>query len=255
MRLDVFLVQNKKIQSRTKAQELIEQGYVFLINDKNEKIQLKKSNFEVTDKLTEKIILEENPLSQYVSRGAYKLEGAVRTVGLNINNLFVLDVGQSTGGFTDYLLQNGARKIVGIDVGSQQLHPKIKNSELVFAFENINVKNLNTHKEFKQHFADEKCDLVVCDVSFISLGKILNDIEPYLKSKGYFLFLVKPQFECGPENLDKNGLVKNTKVYAEIESRITQDCERIFSCTTQYFSSSITGKDGNKEFFIYGQKN
>jgi len=255
MRLDIFLVQYKKVQSRTKAQELIEQGYVYFFNDKNEKIQIKKSNFSVDEKMFDKIELIENDLSQYVSRGAYKLEGAIQHVGLNVEDFFVLDIGQSTGGFSDYLLQHGVKKIVGIDVGSDQLHPKIKSSLKVTAFEKINVKDLKNHEKFNQIFKSEKCDLIVCDVSFISLSKIINFIEPYLKKNGHFLFLVKPQFECGPEHLDKNGVVKNPKVYADIKIRITQDCEKIFNCTAQYFSSSITGKDGNQEFFIYGQKN
>ena len=244
MRLDQFLVQHKKIESRTKAQDLIAQG---LISYKNK--VLSKPSFDVTEEMHSDIIIAENNLSQFVSRAGFKLSGALDFVNQDVTGLTVLDVGQSTGGFTDASLQRNAKHITGLDVGSVQLHEKIKADSRVTSYENLNVKDIPTHK-----LASERFDGVVCDVSFISLTKVVSFIEPVLKSKGFFLFLVKPQFECGPQALDKNGIVSDAKVYDTIQSQITALCEKLFDCECKYFESSITGKDGNKEFFIYGRK-
>jgi len=261
MRLDLFLVHYKKIESRSKAQELINQGYVYLVKSDQEKTVLKKSNFIVSEDLYSKIIVEDNHFSRYVSRGALKLLGALDAIQFDVTNKIVFDIGQSTGGFTDVLLQKGAQFVVGVDVGQNQLHTKIKSDPRVKYFEKINVKDLSSNTDFMtyiqqmNHSKVEYFDLMVCDVSFISLTKIISQVAGFLKHGGAFLFLVKPQFECGPEFLDKNGLVKNEKIYSDIEKQIKAECEKTFNCSTQFFESSITGKDGNKEFFIYGQKN
>jgi len=260
MRLDLFLVSYKKIESRSKAQELISQGYVYLTKPNQEKIILKKANFIVNEDMYSYITIQDNDFNRYVSRGALKLLGALDKLQLNVANKIVFDIGQSTGGFTDVLLQKGAQLVVGVDVGQDQLHAKIKSDARVKYFEKINVKDLSSNTDFttyvlqKNQSKVEYFDLLVCDVSFISLTKIISQVAGFLKNGGSFLFLVKPQFECGPEFLDKNGLVKNEKIYSDIEKQIKAECEKIFNCSTQFFESSITGKDGNKEFFIYGQK-
>jgi len=260
MRLDLFLVSYKKIESRSKAQELISQGYVYLTKPNQEKIILKKANFIVNEDMYSYITIQDNDFNRYVSRGALKLLGALDKLQLNIANKIVFDIGQSTGGFTDVLLQKGAQLVVGVDVGQDQLHAKIKSDARVKYFEKVNVKDLSSNTDFttyvlqKNQSKVEYFDLLVCDVSFISLTKIISQVAGFLKNGGSFLFLVKPQFECGPEFLDKNGLVKNEKIYSDIEKQIKAECEKIFNCSTQFFESSITGKDGNKEFFIYGQK-
>lgn len=244
MRLDQFLVQHKQIESRTKAQDLIAQGLVSLKN----KI-LTKPSFDVTEKMYSEIAIAENNLSQFVSRAGFKLAGALDHVGQDVSGLKVLDVGQSTGGFTDVLLQRQAKHVTGLDVGSVQLHEKIKSDSRVTYYENLNVKDIPSHK-----LASEQFDGIVCDVSFISLTKVVSFFEPLLKPQGFFLLLVKPQFECGPQALDKNGIVSDAKVYETIKTEITALCEKVFQSECVYFESSITGKDGNKEFFIYGRK-
>lgn len=244
MRLDQFLVQYKKIESRTKAQDLIAQGLVSLKGK-----ALNKPSFAVTNEMFDEIIIAENDLNQYVSRAGFKLSAALNFLNLDVTGFSVLDVGQSTGGFTDALLQRNAKHVTGFDVGSVQLHDKIKTDSRVSFFENLNVKDINSHQ-----IATEKFDGIVCDVSFISLTKVILHLEPLLKPKGFFLFLVKPQFECGPQALDKNGIVSDAKVYSKIQLEITSLCEKLFQCECKYFESSITGKDGNKEFFIYGHK-
>ena len=244
MRLDQFLVQFKEVESRTKAQDLIEKGLVSF----KDKV-LTKSSFDVTEAMFSDITIAENNLSQFVSRAGFKLSGALDYVDQDVAGTTILDVGQSTGGFTDALLQRGARRVTGIDVGSTQLHEKIRSDRRVISYENLNVKDIPSHK-----LAGELFDGIVCDVSFISLTKVVSFLEPLLKSEGFFLFLVKPQFECGPQALDKNGIVSDAKVYDSIQKNITSLCEKLFQCECKYFESSITGKDGNKEFFIYGHK-
>jgi len=261
MRLDVFLVKIKKIESRAKAQELISQGFVRIKQPGQDEIILTKANYIVDTTIEQFVEIIDNDFSRYVSRGALKLIGALDTTKLDVSQMTVLDVGQSTGGFTDVLLQKGAKFVVGVDVGQDQLHTKIKHDSRVKAFEKINVRELTENTYFNDYIkqmnnAHELAvfDLIVCDVSFISLKKIISQLRPYLKLNGYFILLVKPQFECGPEHLDKNGLVKSSNIYAVIESDIKKECEKAFNCSVKYFSSSITGKDGNKEFFVYGKK-
>ncbi|MES2802216.1 MAG: TlyA family RNA methyltransferase [Bdellovibrionota bacterium] len=244
MRLDLFLVQHKKTESRTKAQDLIAQGLVFLKNK-----VLTKPSFEVTEEMFSEITIAENKLNQFVSRAGFKLSAALDFVQQEVNGLTILDVGQSTGGFTDALLQRQAKHVTGLDVGSIQLHEKIKADSRVTFYENLNIKDIATHT-----LASMRFDGVVCDVSFISLTKVVAFFEPLLKTKGFFLLLVKPQFECGSQALDKNGIVSDAKVYSTIQANITSLCENLFQCECKYFESSITGKDGNKEFFIYGRK-
>lgn len=244
MRLDQFLVQYKKIESRTKAQDLIARGLISFQGK-----VLTKPSFAVTNEMFAEIIIAENDLNQFVSRAGFKLSAALDFVKQAVDGLSILDVGQSTGGFTDVLLQRNAKHVTGFDVGSVQLHDKIKADPRVTFFENLNVKDIKSHE-----LASEQFDGIVCDVSFISLTKVVSHLEPLLKPKGFFLFLVKPQFECGPQALDKNGIVSDAKVYSKIQLEITSLCEKLFQCECMYFESSITGKDGNKEFFIYGHK-
>lgn len=244
MRLDLFLVQFKNVESRTKAQEMIAQGLVKL----KDKV-ISKASFDITENQYADIQILENNLNQYVSRAGFKLAGALEHVKQDVFGLKILDVGQSTGGFTDALLQRGATQVTGIDVGSAQLHEKIRHDQRVVFYENLNVKDIAAHE-----ISSSKFDGIVCDVSFISLTKVVPFLQPLLKTKGFFLLLVKPQFECGPQYLDKNGIVSDANVYKTIQSEITLLCEKTFQSKIIFFESSITGKDGNKEFFIYGLK-
>ena len=249
MRLDQFLVQFKQIESRTKAQELIDLGLVYIKKEK--KVYFKKSSQQVEEADFLFIEIDPHTIDKYVSRAGYKLEGAVQQCGLKIAGQTVLDVGQSTGGFTDYLIQNFARQVIGLDVGHSQLHSRLKNHSQVVSIENLNVKNIKDHELLK----DRKFDIIVCDVSFISLTKVIPCIANNLSDKGHFLFLVKPQFECGPHFLDKNGVVTDASIYSEIQKNIELICQKEFNAITVYFESVIQGKEGNREFFVYGQKN
>ena len=246
MRLDQFLVQHKNIESRTKAQDLILNRNIFV----NNKLVI-KSSFDVTDLDTVEIQSQE--ILKYVSRAGLKLEGAIIKLDINLKNTVVLDIGQSTGGFTDCCLQQGAAKIIGFDVGEGQLHQKIKTDSRVTFFEKLNVKNLSMDKSFLAQIPVGGFDLLICDVSFISLQHVVPNIHSYLKINGEYLFLIKPQFECGPENLDKNGIVKKKSTYLKIETEMKNLFNNYFGTALNYFESNIRGKEGNLEFFIYGR--
>jgi 23S rRNA (cytidine1920-2'-O)/16S rRNA (cytidine1409-2'-O)-methyltransferase len=251
LRLDVYLVQQKLANSRTQAQDFIQNGFVS--NVQNEmKLVLNKSNYIVKE--TDKIVVDSNQLQKFVSRAGLKLEAALKHLNLTVQDKVVLDVGQSTGGFTDCLLQRGAKQVVGIDVGHGQLHESLKNHPKVISFENLNAKDLSVNTSFLRSVPVNQFDLIVADVSFISLGKIIPSIANFIPADGEYLLLVKPQFECGRENLDENGLVKDIKIYKAVEADISAKALEHFKNVQEYFPSEVLGKDGNQEFFIYGKK-
>lgn len=253
MRLDLFLVEKGLAKSRTEAQSLIKEGHVYLLNE-NAQIFLKKSSHEIPESQYDNIRVSDNDTQKYVSRGGLKLDGALAQLNIEVKGLKVLDVGQSTGGFTDCLLRRGAAEVVGIDVGRDQLHDDIKKKKRVKSFEGINVKDLINSPNFLAAVPDGGFDMIVMDVSFISILKVTEYLNSFLKAEGKYLFLVKPQFECGAENLDKNGIVKNEKIYKNIEENVRKNCLAIFNNVETFIESKITGKDGNREFFIYGKK-
>jgi 23S rRNA (cytidine1920-2'-O)/16S rRNA (cytidine1409-2'-O)-methyltransferase len=251
LRLDLFLVQQKLATSRTQAQDFIANGFVYLVLDEKKQM-LSKSSFLVKE--SDKIVVVANELQKFVSRAGLKLEGALQHLNLSVKDKVVLDVGQSTGGFTDCLLHYGAKQVVGVDVGHSQLHEKIAKDPRVECFENLNVKELSVNTAFLRSVPANGFDLLVVDVSFISLTKVIPSLFNLLSEGAEYLILVKPQFECGRENLDSNGIVKGEKIYSDIEEEIKKTAQQYFKNVTAYFESSILGKDGNREFFIYGRK-
>ena len=253
MRLDIFLVQKNLAASRTQAQDFVANGYVVLQTG-NKKQILNKASFEVNDENSEFISVENNPLQKYVSRAGIKLETALQRLNIGVINRTALDIGQSTGGFSDALLQAGAKRVVGVDVGHSQLHDKLKADPRLVCIENLNVKDLAQHAEFLATVAEYQFDLLVMDVSFISVTKVIPHIAPFLAAGGEYLILVKPQYECGQENLDKSGIVKNKNVYARIEIQVKECALHYFKNVEAYIESALPGKDGNQEYFIYGKK-
>lgn len=251
MRLDQFLIKHFKIESRTKAQELIEAGSVFHTGLNK---ALTKPSYDVNDQNQNFIQIKDYSQVEYVSRAGTKLKNALTEAKIDVQNKVALDVGQSTGGFTDCLLQNGASKVVGIDVGTDQVHPKIKSDSRAVCIEKLNVKEAEKSEKLNSEMPKNGFDLIVGDVSFISLKQVIPHVKSFLKKDGEYLFLVKPQFECGPENLNKNGIVKSEKILLDIEQEIKQNFKEHFGSVTSYFESSIQGKEGNREFFIYGKK-
>ena len=242
MRADVLLVSRGLAPSRTAAQRLIAAGHVFA-REGALRIALSKPSVSVADDIS--LEIEASELDRFVSRGGLKLDGALSRIALDIKNRRCLDVGQSTGGFTDCLLQRGAAHVVGIDVGHDQLHAKIRADSRVTCIEGTNARTLRD--------IGEPFDLIVADVSFISLTKVLPQWTALLREGGRVLSLVKPQFEVGADNLARGGIVRDESLYVIVEKNIRKACTDAGLAVLDYFDSAITGTDGNREFFVYAK--
>ncbi|UOF00243.1 TlyA family RNA methyltransferase [Bdellovibrio reynosensis] len=250
-RLDVHLVEKGLAQSRTHAQELIESEQVFLVQGTQKKV-LKKSSFAVTADMF--IEVTSGPANRFVSRGGLKLEGALEHLKLSVAGKKALDVGISTGGFTDCLLKNGAEFVLGVDVGHGQVHPSLLSDPKLKVIEGINARGLSQDSTVAAAVPKEKFDLIVMDVSFISISLIIPELIGFLKTEGCLLSLVKPQFEVGVDGLAKGGIVKDASLFKDVENKIKKICLEQNLKVLDYFSSPIQGKDGNNEFFIFAQK-
>ncbi len=240
MRADVLLVERGLAPSRTAAQRLIAAGHVFA-RDGAAKVALTKPSATVQDDV--ELEIEASELDRFVSRGGLKLDGALKHVALDPQNFRCLDVGQSTGGFTDCLLQRGVAHVVGVDVGHDQLHAKIRSDSRVTFMEGVNARTLQN--------IGEPFDLIVADVSFISLTKVLPQWPTLLREGGRVLSLVKPHFEVGADNLARGGIVRDESLYGMVEKTIRKSCTDAGLEVLEYFDSLITGGDGNREFFVY----
>lgn len=245
LRLDQLLVEQGLAASRTIAQRLIAAGRVSC-----EGQVLSKASLALP--ADAKLQVQADDSDRYVSRGALKLEGALAASGVSPSGKTCLDVGQSTGGFTDCLLQAGAAKVVGVDVGHGQLHPRLLLDPRVRAHEGINCRAL-APADLGADLPAAGFDLLVGDVSFISLTLILPQLPALLAPKGQMLLLVKPQFEVGPGGIGKGGIVRDPARYVEVEQKLRQCCNHIDIEVLGWFDSPITGGDGNREFFIWTQ--
>jgi 23S rRNA (cytidine1920-2'-O)/16S rRNA (cytidine1409-2'-O)-methyltransferase len=281
MRIDQLLVQRQLASTRSQAQRLIADGVEWMQHDAWRRVA--KNGDEVP--LDAPIRLLDDSEARYVSRGGLKLEAALKNVGLDVTDLACLDVGQSTGGFTDCLLQHGAASVVGVDVGSAQLHPSLRADPRVLCVEKVNARSLSASDliaayahstgddgQFESEISDEddrdddsedevaisefnpEFDLVVGDLSFISQTLVLPAVVPFLKPGGTLLTLVKPQFELQPGQVGKGGIVKDASFYPLIEQRLRDACAELGLTVTAWFDSPIDGGDGNREFFICARK-
>lgn len=183
---------------------------------------------------------------QYVSRAGYKLAHALECFKLTITDLVVLDAGISTGGFTDCLLQKGAARVYGIDVGYGQVHEKIRNNPRVIVQERVNLRTLKT--------VGELVDLVTLDLSFISVLKVMEAVCAVLKPEGTLIVLIKPQFEAGRAQVGRKGIVSDPKVHQQVVQKITLGIEQYGFICKGIIDSPITGGDGNKEFLAYFER-
>jgi 23S rRNA (cytidine1920-2'-O)/16S rRNA (cytidine1409-2'-O)-methyltransferase len=251
MRADVLLVERGLAASRTAAQRLIAGGHVFARMG-NARVSLAKPSLNLDDDV--ELEIAANELERFVSRGGLKLEGALKHAGLTVADLVCLDVGQSTGGFTDCLLQRGARHVVGVDVGHDQLHPTLRRHSRVTAIEGINARELSVQVFAAHRTSFSAFDVIVADVSFISLAKVLPQWPRLLNESGRVLSLVKPQFEVGAENLGKGGIVRDQSLYSEVERSIRATCVTAGLQVLDFFASVIEGGDGNREFFVYAKR-
>ena len=250
MRADQLLVDRGLAASRSQAQRLIAAGVRWRVGDGPWKAVAK--NGDVLRETAELELLD-GAESRFVSRGGLKLDGALSHCGIDVSGLRCLDVGQSSGGFTDCLLQRGAALVVGVEVGQGQLHPKMRSDPRVVCIEKCNARELTAEHlvEAGGEAAAAPFDLIVGDLSFISQTLVWPAIRPLLKPEGNLLMLVKPQFELQPEHIGKGGLVKDVASYAVVEQRITQACADNGLQRRDYFESAITGGDGNREFLIW----
>ncbi|USE37797.1 TlyA family RNA methyltransferase [Endozoicomonas sp. SCSIO W0465] len=250
-RLDLILVEQGKVSSRSRAQRLISEGKVKVRHSSDWEIPIKAGQ-KYPDWV--EVAIGEDASDQFASRGGMKLAGALEISGISLTGMTVIDVGQSTGGFTDCALKAGAARVVGIEVGHGQLVETLRNDPRVVCLEGMNARTLPAalldYTDRQQGF-----DLAVMDVSFISQTKILPALVPLLKQGGQLLSLVKPQFEVGPDGLGKGGIVRDERLYSKVEQAITACCVALGLEVCGYFDSPITGGDGNREFFIWAQRN
>ncbi len=256
MRIDQLLGERGLASSRSQAQRLIAAGVQWRLDAAAPWKRVAKNGDEVPSDA--QIELLDTAEARYVSRGGLKLEGALAAAGLRVAGWSCLDIGQSTGGFTDCLLQQGVAHVVGVDVGSGQVHPKIREDERVTCIEGVNARELDASHLIAGDDPstpgsgqnDPDFDLVTGDLSFISLTLVLPALVPLLKAEGHLLMLVKPQFELQPGQVGKGGIVRDASLYAEVEQRIRACCADIGLQVIGWHDSPIAGGDGNREFFV-----
>jgi 23S rRNA (cytidine1920-2'-O)/16S rRNA (cytidine1409-2'-O)-methyltransferase len=291
MRIDQLLVQRGLASTRSQAQRLIADGVQWQKMEVGGEVwkRVVKNGDDVPEDAP--IQLLDDSEARYVSRGGLKLEAALQHVGLSVAGLRCLDVGQSTGGFTDCLLQAGASAVVGVDVGSAQLHPSLRENARVLCVESVNARTLSAsdliaayadstgvdgqfdvdddsydedgvvedavvaapEAELPEEFAPP-FDVLVADLSFISQTLVLPAAVSLLKDGGTLLTLVKPQFELQPGQVGKGGIVKDPAMYPLVEQRLREACADLDLTVTAWFDSPIEGGDGNREFFICARK-
>lgn len=250
MRIDQLLVERGLAASRSQAQRLIAAGVQWQQSGGVWR-RVAKNRDEVPQDAALQLL--DDAESRYVSRGGLKLEGALQATGIDVQGQRCLDVGQSTGGFTDCLLQQGAAQVVGLDVGHAQLHPRIREDARVVCIEGLNARDL-VPGDARIPDAMTGFDLLVGDMSFISLTLVLPGLVPLLKPGGSLLMLVKPQFELQPGQVGKGGIVRDTSLYPVVEQRIRLALRDLGLQVQAWLDSPIEGGDGNREFFVQALK-
>jgi 23S rRNA (cytidine1920-2'-O)/16S rRNA (cytidine1409-2'-O)-methyltransferase len=240
LRLDVLLVEKGLAESRQRAAALILAGKVLVEGSKVSKAGQKVypgAKLEVLDQ-------DES----YVSRGGFKLEGALDALSVEVAGLVAMDVGASTGGFTDCLLRRGAKKVYAIDVGYGQLAWQLRQDSRVVVLERCNVRYLTREQ------VDQLVDLAVIDTSFISLKKVIPKVLEFFKPRARLLALIKPQFEVGKGQVGKGGVVRNPELHEQVVGDMENFCGRQGLEVEMVVESSLLGPKGNREFFISAVK-
>lgn len=238
-RLDVLLVKRGLAPSREKAKAIIMSGIVFVDNEREDKAGTtfdEKVNIEVRGKTL-----------KYVSRGGLKLEKAMDVFGVKIEGKTCMDVGASTGGFTDCMLQNGAVKVYSVDVGHGQLAWKLVQDDRVICMDRTNIRYVTPDQ------IDDVLDFASIDVSFISLTKVLLPVKNLLKENGQIVCLIKPQFEAGRENVGKKGVVRDKKVHVQVIEKVIEYAMSIGFKILNLDYSPVKGPEGNIEYLLYLQ--
>jgi 23S rRNA (cytidine1920-2'-O)/16S rRNA (cytidine1409-2'-O)-methyltransferase len=237
-RLDILVFEKGFAETRTKAQAFIMGGGIFV----NNQVQYKPSVL-----VGDEDVIEIKNITSYVSRGGLKLEPALRVLNIDVKGYICLDIGASTGGFTDCMLQKGAIKVYSVDVGSGQLHYKLRNDERVINMENVNFRY------FDDVLLKDKIDFVTIDVSFISLDKILPIVYKTIHENGFVLAMIKPQFELKPSEI-KKGVVRDEKLRQKAISKIKNFALSLGFEVISETSSELKGPKGNLEHFVLLEK-
>ena len=236
-RLDVLLVKKNLVQSRERAKTTIMAGMVIVDGNKIDKAgTMVKENADI------RVLGNQIP---YVSRGGLKLEKAIKEFGVELKGKVAADIGASTGGFTDCMLQNGAVKVFAIDVGYGQLAWSLRTDERVVNMERTNVRNV-TPEDIGQLI-----DLASIDVAFISLEKVLPAVKAMLKPDGQVVALIKPQFEAGKEKVGKKGVVRDPKVHLEVIHKVIDTAREMEFVTKELTFSPVKGPEGNIEYLVW----
>jgi 23S rRNA (cytidine1920-2'-O)/16S rRNA (cytidine1409-2'-O)-methyltransferase len=242
-RIDRVLVERGLADSRTRAQAMVMAGAVLVNNQRIDKpSQLVSKEAEI------RIKGADDPTSRYVSRGGVKLEAALREFAIDVRGVTCLDVGASTGGFTDCLLQHGARRVIALDVGHNQLDWRLRTDPRVEAREGVNARYLRP-----EDFV-EQIDLVVMDVAFISVTKVMPAIAPLLDESGRLITLIKPQFEVGRGEVGKGGIVREPEKHQRVIAEVNQAALELGLRGQQVIESPLRGADGNVEFLALYEK-
>lgn len=273
MRADLFLVEHGHAATRSQAQRLIASGVQWRAEESAPWKKVAKNGDEIPEGAELQIL--DTTEAKYISRGGLKLEGALQSTGLSVAGLRCLDIGQSTGGFTDCLLQQGAVQVVGVDVGHGQLHPSLRDDPRVVCIEGLNARSMTAADLVVGHagetggdafddeaFDDEEegepieagFDFLTGDLSFISLTLVLPAVVRLLKAGGDLLMLVKPQFELQPGQIGKGGIVRDAVHFEFVEKRLRDACAALGLEVKAWLASPIEGGDGNREFFIHAIK-
>ncbi len=239
-RLDILVYEKGLAESREKAKALIMAGIIYADNQKADK----PGTVYPEDV---KLELRGNKL-RYVSRGGLKLEKAVNSFSLDLKDKIIMDIGASTGGFTDCMLQNGAKKVYSVDVGYGQLDWKLRNDERVVNLERTNIRYITPE------IVPDKLDFFSVDVCFISLVLVLPAVRPFLKDKAQAVCLIKPQFEAGKGKVGKNGVVRDKQIHIEVIQKIYDFCLNNGFSVLDMDYSPIKGPEGNIEYLLYIEK-
>lgn len=240
-RLDILIVNRGLAPSREKAKAIIMSGIVYVEGEKEDKAGTtfpENVNIEI-----------KGSTLKYVSRGGLKLEKAMNEFGLRLDGFVCMDVGSSTGGFTDCMLQNGATKVYAVDVGHGQLDWKLRNDDRVVCMEKTNIRYVTPED------IDDRLDFSSIDVSFISLTKVLLPVKELLKDTGRIVCLIKPQFEAGREKVGKKGVVRDKKVHEEVIDMVVEYARSIELYPLMLDFSPVKGPEGNIEYLLYLSKN
>lgn len=240
IRLDAYLFENNFYDSREKARKSIMAGDVLVDN-----FPALKPGKQVPADLDKNKITIKEPLYPYVSRGGLKLEKGLQVFDFPTEDKIFIDIGASTGGFTDVLLQNGAKKVYSIDVGYGQLDWKLREDDRVQVLERTNFRHLEKEK------VTDVIDGSVMDVSFISIVKLLDKIKELTRSDALGIWLIKPQFEAGREKVGKKGVVRDKKVHKEVLENITKQIQEHGFTIKGLDISPIKGPNGNREFLVF----